>query len=197
MLANPAEFFRHIRTELFAGSMTEPQVAGTNAVVAAWPAKTDLRWLAYGLATAYHETGQAMEPIPEWGRGRGRPYGVPAGPDKQSYYGRGYVQLTWYNNYARAEAELHIDGTLSADESVIRTPDLMLRPDVAARTMIRGMSEGWFTGMALEHYFPIERVTTADWVNARRIVNGLDCAAKIAGYALHFRNALEAGGYAP
>ncbi|MGO9429774.1 hypothetical protein [Rhodoblastus sp.] len=32
MLANPAEFFRHIRTELFAGSMTEPQVAGTNAV---------------------------------------------------------------------------------------------------------------------------------------------------------------------
>lgn len=29
------------------------------------------------------------------------------------------------------------------------------------------------------------------------IVNGLDCAARIALYGRHFRDALEAGGYAP
>ncbi len=190
MLANPAEFFRHVRTELFAGSMTPSQVSGANDVIAAWPAKTDIRWLAYGLATAYHETDRAMEPVAEYGKGQGRPYGVPCGPYQQRYYGRGYIQLTWLYNYARAEKEI-------PGSELMRMPDNALNPNIAAEIMIRGMSEGWFTGVTLEHYFPVDRPQASDWVNARRIINGLDCAAKIAGYAVHFRDALVAAGYVP
>ena len=63
--------------------------------------------------------------------------------------------------------------------------------------MSRGMTEGWFTGLKLENYFPTHNPKWGDWVNARRIINGLDCAARIALYAQHFRDALEHGGYAP
>ncbi len=36
-----------------------------------------------------------MQPIEEYGRGKGRKYGAPAGPYGKIYFGRGYVQLTW------------------------------------------------------------------------------------------------------
>jgi putative chitinase len=190
MLKNPAEFFRAVRVQLFGCSMSKPQVDGTNAIVGVWPKGTDLRWLAYALATAFHETGFSMEPIAEYGRGRGRPYGVPAGPEGQVYYGRGYIQLTWRHNYARAEAEI-------PGSNLVAVPDNALKPEIAAAIMIRGMTEGWFTGMKLDDYFPLHNTKYADWVNARRIINGLDCAARIALYAQRFRNALEAGGYTP
>ncbi len=188
MLANPAEFFRLVRVGLFRGDMTQSQVDGTNAVMAAWSKGTDLRWLAYALATAFHETDTTMEPIAEFGHGRGMRYGVPDSETGQVYYGRGYVQLTWRLNYARAEKEI-------PGSDLVAHPDNALKPDIAAEVMIRGMSEGWFTGVNLDHYFPLVRPMNADWVNARRIINGVDCAARIAGYALHFRDALEAGGY--
>jgi hypothetical protein len=189
MLANPAEFFRLVRVNLFRGEISQDQVDGTNAILAAWPKGADLRWLAYGLATAFHETDTAMKPIPEYGRGRGMRYGVPDKETGQVYYGRGYVQLTWRFNYARAEKEI-----LGSD--LVHAPDNALKPEIAAAVMVRGMSEGWFTGVGLDHYFPLARPKAADWVNARRIINGVNCAAKIAGYALHIREALEAGGYA-
>ena len=189
MLPNPADFFRVVRTQVFSGSISESQVAGVNALIEAWPKGADIRWLAYGLATAFHETGQAMEPIAEYGRGRCRPYGIPDPQTGQTYYGRGYVQLTWRRNYARAAAE--IGGC-----DLVSHPDNALKPAIAAEIMVRGMTEGWFTGLRLETYFPRARPKTADWVNARRIINGLDCAARIAVYGQHFRDALEAGGYA-
>jgi putative chitinase len=189
MLANPAEFFRLVRVGLFRGDMSQPQVDGINAVMAAWPKGTDLRWFAYALATAFHETDTSMEPIAEYGRGRGMRYGVPDPETGQVYYGRGFVQLTWRFNYTRAEKEI-------PGSDLVAHPDNAMKPEIAATVMVRGMSEGWFTGVSLNHYFPLARSQAADWVNARRIVNGLDCAARIAGYALHFREALEAGEYA-
>lgn len=189
MLTSPAEFFRLARSTLFAGSMSQPQVGGTNTILAAWPKGSDLRWLAYALATAYHETDFSMEPIAEYGRGRGYPYGRLDPETHQVYYGRGYVQLTWRRNYARAEVEI-------PGSNLVAAPDNAMKPQIAATIMIRGMTEGWFTGMRLENYFPAREPRCADWVNARRIINGLDCAARIALYAQHFRDALEAGGYA-
>ncbi|RBP03789.1 chitinase class I [Roseiarcus fermentans] len=188
-LAAPAEFFRCARNRLFAGSMTQGQVEGTNALLDAWD-RHDIRWLAYALATAFHETAQTMEPIAEYGRGRGQPYGAAVGPFGQRYYGRGYVQLTWRHNYARADAEL-------PGFDLVKTPDNALKPEIAAVVMLRGMTEGWFTGLKLDDYFPLKAPQRADWVNARRIINGLDCAARIALYGQQFREALEAGGYAP
>ncbi len=183
------EFFRLVRGGIFHGSMSQPQVDGVNTILSAWPKKTDPRWIAYALATAFHETATTMEPIAEYGHGQGRPYGIPAGPFNHIYYGRGFIQLTWLHNYARAEKEI-------LDSDLVRTPDNALIPSSAAAIMVRGMTDGWFTGLRLENYFPLDRPKVADWVNARRIINGIDCAAKIALYAQHFRDALEAGHYA-
>jgi hypothetical protein len=102
-------FFGAVRGSLFHGSMTQRQVDGMNAILDAWeenPRSDDLRWLAYPLATTAHETGFAMWPIEEYGRGEGMSYGQQDPETGQTYYGRGFVQLTWRENYARADKEL-------------------------------------------------------------------------------------------
>ena len=144
-------------------------------------AKSDDRWLAYMLATAHHETDRTIRPIAEYGKGKGHPYGKP-GKDGQPAYGRGYVQLTWDYNYEKADAKLGLKGAL------IKNYELALRPDIAAAVMFYGMTEGWFTGKKLSSYF---NKTTEDWVNARRIINGLDKANLIAGYAKNYYAAIS------
>ena len=74
------KFFGRVRVMPFGGALHQGQVDGCNAILDAWearPAFTDLRWLAYMLATAKWETAHTMQPIEEIGKGRGRPYGVP------------------------------------------------------------------------------------------------------------------------
>ena len=56
------------------------------------PRSDNLRWLSYPLATAAHETGFTMQPIAEYGLGKGMEYGKPDPETGQTYYGRGYVQ---------------------------------------------------------------------------------------------------------
>ena len=78
-------------------------------VLAADPELTNIRYAAYMLATVKHECADIWHPIEEFGKGKGRPYGVPVTvTDDRSgkqytntYYGRGYVQLTWQKNYQR------------------------------------------------------------------------------------------------
>ncbi len=191
------KFFKSVRQTLFNGVMTSDQVSGIEAKLNAWEKiapTADLRHPAYSLATSYHETDKKMQPLREYGRGKGRRYGVKAGPFKQVYYGRGDVQLTWLANYERATRELLALGVLKSTESLVRTPDLALRPDVSAAIMIVGMTEGWFTGRKLADYFAGNR---SDWVDARRIINGTDKAALIAGYGLHFYAALQDAAIAP
>src|SRR5215204_4050202 len=102
-LFNREIFFDAIRGPLFGGAMTGGQVGGLDAVLDAWeanPRSDDLRWLSYPLATDYHETGKKMLPIEENGKGAGMAYGVEDPPGSgRVYYGRGYVQLTWLDNY--------------------------------------------------------------------------------------------------
>ena len=50
------------------------------------------------------------------------------------------------------------------------------------------MEKGLFTGKKLADYFDKNE---QDWINARRIVNGLDRAEKIAGYAKAFYAAIS------
>jgi putative chitinase len=189
-------FFDAVRPSLFKGSIMQKQVEGINVILDKWEAQglTDLRWLAYMLATAYHETAATMQPIEERGKGRGYKYGRNI---KRSgivydfsrypyyYYGRGYVQLTWFENYDTMGRLLGVD--------LLNNPHLALYPNIAAEIMFEGMTKGDssfgdFTGKALENYFNDKK---EDWIGARRIINGTDCAKMIGEYAKRFYAALK------
>lgn len=177
-MINRAVFFDHVRYAPFDGHMEQSQVDGVVALLDAWDATklSDLRWLGYALATVYHETARTMCPVEEYGHGRGRAYGVPAGPWHEVYDGRGDVQITWETNYAKASTKLKAHGIIV---DLVRYPATALRPDVAAAILFWGSVEGWFTGRKLGDYF---NEAKADPINARRIINALDCASEIAGY---------------
>lgn len=147
---------------------------------------------AYLLATSYHETAATMQPITEFG---GRKYfdkydtgqlaaalgNTPeADGDGFFYRGRGYVQITGRANYDKAGKKLRVD--------LLNKPDLALVPTIAASILVQGCTEGWFTGRTLNNYINKDKV---DYVNARRVINGLDKARTIAGYAKTFEEALE------
>jgi len=184
-------FFNEVRDHVFGGSMYQGQVSGCEAILDAWgkhAPNSDPRFIAYSLATAFHETARSMAPVRELGQGRGRAYGNPTGQYRQIYYGRGYVQLTWEYNYATATRSLLRHGLVSGDINLVRNPDLAMRPDIAAGVLVFGMLEGWFTGRKLVDYFS---GTRSDWVDARVIINGHDRAALIASYGMAFYHALS------
>jgi len=198
-LANPAAFFASIRTGLLGPALSDSEVSGCNAILAACEGWR-LSWTAYALATAYHEAAHTMQPVSEIGNVHyfRRMYDIEGGNpalakrlgntepgDGAKYAGRGYVQLTGRGNYAKAERELH--------EPLIANPACALRPDVAAEIMRRGMEEGWFTGRGMATYLTSDHETLANFTQARKIINGLDRAELIAGYAMQFQDALEAG----
>jgi putative chitinase len=176
-------YFDAVRDSLFFGALTQQQVDGQSVILAVWEYQaggtpmTDVRWLAYMLATVYHETAQRMWPIREYGLGAGKPYA----PD---WYGRGFVQLTWEENYDKASKAL----SLIDDRDLTVHPDLALDSLIATRIMFRGMAEGWFTGKKLGQYFNEDE---DDPINARQIINGNDCDELIAGYHDLFLLALD------
>jgi putative chitinase len=177
---NRKSFYNDIRP-LFGGRINQKQVEGMEAILDEWEEKDykDLRWLSYILATAFHETAKTMQPVREYGRGQGHKYGEVHPKTGQVYYGRGHVQLTWDYNYLRMGKRLGID--------LYYNPDLALDMTISVKILFDGMINGMFTGKSLSQYFN-EDVT--DWVNARKIVNGLDKAQTIATYALKFHYAL-------
>jgi len=190
---NRDRFFSQIRP-MFGGKLSQKQVDGIEALLAA----TDglpISHRAYLLATAKLETADTMHPITEYG---GRKYfdkydtgklakalgNTPAADgDGFTYRGRGYAQITGRANYAKAAQALGVD--------LLRNPDLALQPTVAAQILVRGCSEGWFTGKRLSDYLP------DDFRNARRVVNGMDRAELIMGYAIKFGRALSDAADAP
>ncbi len=178
---------------LFGGHLSQSQIDGMETILTAThqAAVTDHRKVAYMLATVFHECAKTMRPITEFGKGAGHDYGkklkmgggpghrIPyATPDKL-YYGRGYVQLTWFENYESMGHLLHVP--------LLENPELALDPPIAAQILIKGMTGGLFTGKGLDKYF---NATITDWVNARKIINGLDHAETIGGYAQTFFTAL-------
>jgi putative chitinase len=183
-------FFDSVRGSLFAGSIAQSQVDGMNGLLdRAEEEGVDDRHLAYILATTFHETAQTMQPIAEYGKGKGMKYGVPAGPYNQIYYGRGFVQLTWYDNYVTMQKAL---GTRWGTRDIVPTPDYAMDLDIATDIIFYGMFKGSFTGVGLPKYITINDplTDTTDFYNARKIVNGLDQASTIQGYAIQFANAL-------
>lgn len=172
------------------GALNDSQRAGLEALLAAAEADadiTDIRWLAYMFATVKHECAGTWKPIEEYGKGKGRKYGTPVtvtDPDGRSYsnayYGRGYVQLTWDYNYRNMGKAL--------GNRLLYEPSLALQADVAYRIMSHGMRNGSFTGAGLSRFISGD---TCDYVNARKIINGLDQAERIAGYAQKLEKVLR------
>lgn len=179
-----AVFYRIVRERLFDGRLSQSQVDGMEAILNEWFRRVlaDGRWLAYMLATTYHETARTMQPIAEYGKGRGHSYGVPDPVTGQTYYGRGFVQLTWKANYQRMSALVGVD--------LVHHPDKAMDLRFATMILFEGMKDGLFTGVGLPKYF---NDTTDDPVNARRIINGMDRAELVAGYHNAFLDALMAG----
>jgi putative chitinase len=173
-------FYDAVRKGPFSGRLNQGQVEGCGFLISEFERAElkDLRWLAYILATAFWETARTMQPIKEMGSQkylRGKKY--------WPWIGRGYVQLTWKANYEKFREE--VKSLFSAD--IIANPDEAMIPNVAAYIAFEGMIHGIFTGKKLSDYFNDEKT---DWINARRIINGTDKAATIAGIAKQFHAAL-------
>lgn len=200
-LQDPAAFFNAIRAGKTLGpTLSVEEVEGCEAIIAACHG-FPVSWAAYCLATAAHETAFTMQPIKERGGtayftrlyditgerpAKARELGNVQPGDGARYCGRGYVQLTGRANYAKAAQQVGVD--------FVAEPDLVMQPEYAAAIMRRGMKEGWFTGKSLTSYLPAE-ANRDQFKNARRIINGLDKADAIAGYAVEFQAALKAGGW--
>lgn len=198
-----AAFFNACRLGVMGPRLDPDEVSGAEIVLEAMDG-CPISWTAYALATAWHETAHTMQPIKEYGgpayftrmydiRGN-RPelakrMGNTAPGDGALYCGRGYVQLTWKSNYAKAAKR--------TGYPLVGNPDLAMRPDIAAHIMRHGMTEGWFTGKAFSHFLPREApATNRQFFEARRIINGRDKAELIAGYGEQFQEALHDGGWA-
>lgn len=159
--------------------------------------------LSYMLATAQHESyhflsGEYFSLKPEIGtksyfnkydpvladneehKNRAKRNGNINEGDGYKYRGRGYVHLTWENNYQRAKNKFKID--------FIKNPDLAMTLENAVNIMIWGMDEGIFTGKKLTDYITGDK---KDYKEARKVINGLDAAELISKYAAEFENILE------
>jgi putative chitinase len=186
-------YFDAVRSSLFNGALNQTQVDGQNIILDRWELDApslDLRKLAYMLATTKHETASTMWPIEEYGKGEGHSYGERDAETGQTYYGRGFVQLTWRDNYARATDKLELRG----DDDLEWHADRALDPEIATDVMFGGMGEGWFTGKKLGDYFS---GTRDDPVGARQIINPDDKGPLVAGYHADFLAALKAATEAP
>lgn len=137
--------------------------------------------LAYILATCWWEAGKIFKPIPEIKDSKRK-----AVQDKYwdtGFYGRGYVQITWKTNYEKFSKLLGID--------LVAHPDLALQSEYAAYIMFYGMFYGEFTGKKLKDYITTKKV---DYLNARRIVNGMDQATTIKKKAQEYERILRIKG---
>jgi predicted chitinase len=118
MNINRPKFFSTYRLH-FSPILTQSQVDGYTTILDHWEAiaLTDTRWLAYILATAYHETGTLMQPVREgfcntdqgsiqavtklYQKGIIAENYALSKPNGNSYFGRGLVQITFDNNYKK------------------------------------------------------------------------------------------------
>jgi hypothetical protein len=162
------DLFLFLYENEYGGPLKQPQRAGLLQLLGELEtdnAIRDLRHVAYMLATVKHECAGQWQPIAEYGKGKGKKYGP-------RWYGRGYVQLTWQDNYRAMSAVTGVD--------LVADPDLAMVPKYAYRIMSFGMRNGSFTGVGLNRFINDKK---CDYRGARKIINGTDCADRIAGYA--------------
>ena len=141
---------------------------------------------AYVLPTVRHESSMGATMI-EFASGQAYEGNIRLGNtesgDGSLYKGRGYVQVTGRANYQYWSDRLGSD--------LVGNPDLATDPEIAATIAVLGMTDGTFTGKALDRYINSRRT---DFFNARKTVNGLDRAGSIARYARNYFRVLSRNG---
>lgn len=194
-MQDPKAFFDGVRQ--VTGRLDDTQVRAINELLEYanhWPTS----WLAYGLATGWHEA--RLRPISEQGgnvyfhdmydiQGK-RPrkaaeLGNTNPGDGIKYHGRGLPQLTGRTNYRNAGEALGLD--------LEGSPDLVLDPQIAVEVMVWGMDTGAFTGRSLSDCLHKDLEDHRAFKSARCIINGTDKADLIAEYAVDFQQAIWAG----
>jgi hypothetical protein len=101
------------------------------------------------------------------------------------YFGRGYVMLTWWDNYVRTGFMIGVGLDLLLD------PDLAYEPKIAYKIISTGMLTG--QGFAHRHKFTdYFHGNLTDYVGARAMVNGKSGQHEIAGLAERFEHVLRA-----
>jgi hypothetical protein len=167
------------------GKLSQKQVDGLEAIFNMWEllGLKDLRWLAYILATIWHETDKTMQPIEEYGKGKGKKYGARVWYSGKRYndilhifFGRGHTQNTWRDIYLKL--------TLANKKGwdFVNKPDLLLEMEPSIWATFHGMITGLYTGRSLRMHF---NTTTNDPTGARKIINVTDKAILIRDY--HFK----------
>ena len=176
--------------------------------------ENDIHWstipqVAYAFATTCIEDDWTFQPIQEYGSysyferrygsqtRKGRELGNDAAGEGSKYSGKGYVQLTGESNYEKLEKKLRdqyadliaeYDAEHEIDFDLTDHAEQAKDPQLAFAIMTIGMHQGVYTGRKLSDYITS---TKSDYVNARRVINGTDRAAEIAGYARDFERILK------
>ncbi len=196
---NRRRFFATYHSEF--GELSPSQTNGIEVLLACFEQDLKIEFLtyiAYMLATVKHETADSFLPLSEYG---GQAYfnrydpvlaetetrrktalrnGNTAEGDGYKYRGRGFIQITWKNNYKKLGDVLGYD--------LVSDPDKALHPVIAYNIMSYGMRRGIFTGKKLSDYLSEHH---ANYREARRIINGLDKADTIKRYAEKFEHILK------
>lgn len=215
---------RQKNSGVFGSSLSQKQVDGINSILAV-ASEYPLAYVAYALATTYGETGRKMQPTTEnlrytthgainrafsSGRRQGKDlrrnpellantvYGGDWGllnlgntkpGDGWKYRGRGLPQTTGRANYEKLAAITGID--------LVNFPEKMLNLDIAVRaSLFEAMDTGIYTGKSFRDYLPkTGHATHKNFVESRRIVNGVFKADDYADWAVSFQTALVKAGF--
>lgn len=200
-------FYDTVRPSLFGGKLNGDQVKGMDALIKGYE-KMDSRWIAYVLATVYHETGQKMMPVSEnlnySAAGLRATFPKYFTAAEAQRYARNPVAIAnrAYANRMGNGNEASGDGFTFRGRGTVQvtgrnnyraygienTPDKALELPTSTYIIWDGSTTGKFTGKKLSDYFNDK---TSDPVNARRIINGTDKASLIAGYYQKFLTAVE------
>lgn len=184
-LTDEKTFFDTIRLTIFGGRLSRVQVDRLQALLLEME-RVELvtpERGAYILATAHHETDRfnAMEEYTSGEAYEGRDsLGNKQAGDGRRFKGRGYPMLTGRRNYEWA--------SLVSGEDLLQSPALAADPQISARLIVQGMMEGVFTGRGLAAFINDAK---ADFIIARKTVNGLDRAETVADIAERYLQAIR------
>lgn len=185
-------FYKKIRVakvnnKLLFPKLTQSQVKGTESILDYWNNKythLSIRWLAYILATCYHETKARMMPTYEDGTkayfmrnydisghnpALAKKLGNVKVGDGYTFRGVGQGQITGRRNMRFAGKKIGVD--------LESHPEYMMRVEISTKVLVEGFIGGWFTGVRLSTYTASNG--SFDAYNARRIWNKTDCASLI------------------
>lgn len=171
---------------IFGDFLNSKQIEGFNAIIDEFNKLgiSDKRIIAYVLATCVFETSKKMIPNEETGSdsyffdmyekdGVRGAIGIRLGNietgDGRKYRKRGFIRILGRASYKNF-------GNL-INKDLENNPDLVLELQTASQLLVEGMLKGWYTGVTLYNYITPSKT---DYVNARRTVNGVDNAKRIA-----------------